>query len=93
MEVPQVGLAHGIVTALFGGFVLWLAWDRFWVLAGAFSGFLLVGPVLSTGLYAVSRALVRGERADFSTVWAVWASLDRRLVQFGILLTALGTGG
>lgn len=92
MEAPQVGLAHGAAAALFGGFALWLAWDRFWVLAGAFSGFLLVGPLLATGLYAVSRALVRGERADFSTVWAVWASLDRRLVQFGILLTVLGTG-
>lgn len=92
MEVPQVGLAHGAVMAIFGGLMLWLAWDRFWVLAGAFSGFLLVGPLLSTGLYAVSRALLRDERADFSTVWKVWASLDRRLVHFGILLTALGTG-
>ncbi len=92
MEAPQIGLLHGMAAAAFGGLVLWLAWDRFWVLAGAFSGFLLVGPLLSTGLYAVSRALQRGEPAEFSTVWAVWASLDRRLVQFGLLLTALGTG-
>ncbi|MDE2075491.1 MAG: DUF2189 domain-containing protein [Burkholderiales bacterium] len=92
MEVPQVGLAHGVVTAAFGGVMLWLAWDRFWVLAGAFSGLLLVGPLLSTGLYAVSRALLRGEPADFRAVWAVWASLDRRLVQFGLLLMVLGSG-
>ena len=77
---------------LFGALLLWQAWDRFWVLAGAFSGFLLVAPILSTGLYAVSRALLRGERASFATVWQVWASLDARLVRFGLLLTALGTG-
>ncbi len=92
MDAPLVGLAHGAFMGLFGGLLLAVAWDQFWVLAGAFSGFLLVAPILSTGLYAVSRALARGEPADFGTVQRVWASLDRRLVQFGILPTALGTG-
>lgn len=92
MAAPNVGLLHGVVTGAFGGLMLLLAWDRFWVLAGALSGFLMVAPIVATGLYAVSRALLRGERADFAAVWAVWASLDRRLVKFGLLLTALGTG-
>jgi len=59
---PGVGLAHGAVMGVFGALMLALAWDRFWVLAGALSGFLLVAPILSTGLYAVSRALLRGSR-------------------------------
>jgi len=92
MNAPVVGLAHGTVMGVFGGLLLLLAWDRFWVLAGALSGFLMVAPILSTGLYAVSRALLRGEPAGFEAVWKVWASLDRRLIKFGILLTALGTG-
>jgi len=92
MASPWVGISHGLVMGIFGGLLLWQAWDRFWVLAGAFSGFLLVAPVLSTGLYAVSRALLRGERASFATVWQVWSSLDSRLVRFGLLLMALGTG-
>lgn len=91
MDAPLVGLAHGALMGVFGGILLYFAWSSFWVLAGAFSGFLLVAPILSTGLYAVSRALLRDEPADFSTVVKVWASLDRRLVQFGILLTAMGT--
>lgn len=92
MDAPLVGLAHGVVMGAFGGLMLMLAWDRFWILAGAMSGFLMVAPILTTGLYAVSRALLRNEPAGFEAVWAVWASMDRRLVKFGILLTALGTG-
>lgn len=92
MEAPLVGLLHGLVAGVFGGLLLLVAWDRFWVLAGALSGFLMVAPILSTGLYAVSRALLRGESGGFAAVWSVWASLDRRLVKFGLLLTALGTG-
>lgn len=92
MDAPLVGLLHGLVMGAFGGLVLFLAWDRFWVLAGALSGFLMVAPILSTGLYAVSRALLRGEPADMRAVWSVWSSLDSRLIRFGVLLTALGTG-
>lgn len=92
MDAPLVGLLHGLVMGAFGGALLFLAWDRFWILAGALSGFLMVAPILSTGMYAVSRALLRGEDAGLATVWAVWASMDRRLIKFGILLTALGTG-
>lgn len=92
MEAPEIGLVHGLVMGAFGGLLLMVAWDHFWVLAGAMSGFLMVAPILSTGLYAVSRALLRGEPANFGTVWAVWASMDRRLIKFGLLLTALGTG-
>lgn len=89
---PTVGLCHGLLMGAFGGLMLWQAWDRFWVLAGAFSGFLLVAPILSTGLYAVSRALLRGEPAGFAAVWKVWSSLDGRLMRLGLLLMALGTG-
>lgn len=92
MDAPMVGLTHGVLMGAFGGLMLMLAWDRFWILAGAMSGFLMVAPILSTGLYAVSRALLRNEPAGFEAVWAVWSSMDRRLVKFGILLTALGTG-
>jgi uncharacterized membrane protein len=92
MDAPLVGLVHGAAMGAFGGLLMFLAWDRFWVLAGALSAFLMVAPILSTGLYAVSRALLRDEPVGFHTVWQVWASLDGRLVKFGLLLTALGTG-
>jgi uncharacterized membrane protein len=91
-HTPGTSFAHGVALALFGWILLLLARDRFWALAGALSGFLLIAPVLATGLYAISRALERGESAGSATVIAVWRSLDRRLVVFGLLLAAAGTG-
>lgn len=89
---PGPGLVHGAALALFGAVLFVAARDHFWLLAGAFSGFLLVAPVLATGLYAISRALERGERADLRTALRCWRPRDHRLVVFGLLLAAAGTG-
>jgi len=91
MRCPLPGLLHGLALALFGALMLWLAHDRFWLLAGAFSGFLLVGPVLATGLYAVSQALERGQAADLALALSSWKP-ERRMVMFGVLLALAGTG-
>lgn len=89
---PLPGLAHGVLLAAFGALLLWAARDRFWLLAGAFSGFLIVAPVLATGLYAVSRARRSGRKVGLAEVLALWASGDGRLVRFGLLLGLAGTG-
>ena len=84
MRCPLPGLLHGLAAALVGGVLIGLAHDRFWLLSGAFTGFLLVAPLLATGLYAVSRALERGERADLACApsrccgrWAGWHAAGR----------------
>ena len=59
------------VTA-FGLLLLLLAHRHFWLLAGAFSGFLFIGPLAATGLYAVSRALEQGQRPTLGTALAAW---------------------
>ncbi len=92
MRCPLPGLLHGLAAAVFGSLLLVLTHDRFWLLAGTFSGFLLVAPLLATGLYAVSRALERGERADMATALTAWRPRDSRLVRFGLLLALAGTG-
>lgn len=89
---PWPGLLHGGLLALFGALLAWVARDQFWWLAGAFSGFLIVAPVLATGLYAVSRALEQGRVLTLAEVWRLWWQRDRRLVQFGLLLGLAGTG-
>ena len=98
-RAPAPGLSHGLTLALFGAVLFTLAHRHFWLLAGAFSGFLLVSPVLATGLYAVSRALERNEtpgtRALMGVAVRAWwprGATARRLMGFGALLALAGTG-
>jgi len=99
---PAVSLLHGVLMAVFGGLLLWLLDNRFWLMAGAFSGFLLVAPILATGLYALSRALEQGRPAGMGTVLHTWLNwqggrirpwglMHGRLLRFGVLLAASGT--
>lgn len=90
-HVPLPGLIHGLCVFLFGHLLLALAGSQFWWLAGAFSGLLLVAPVVAAGLYSVSRGLERGDTAGLREVLALWRSLDVRLVGFGLLLGLIGT--
>jgi uncharacterized membrane protein len=92
MRCPLPGLAHGLAAAVFGVLLLVLVHDRFWLLAGSFSGFLLVAPLLTTGLYAVSRALEAGQPGTMATALTAWKPQDHRLVVFGVLLALAGTG-
>lgn len=92
MHNPAPGLVHGLAAAAFGALLLALVEQRFWLIAGAFSGFLLVAPIVATGLYAVSRELQRGRRLSVAESLAVWKPRDGRLVLFGVLLAFAGTG-
>ena len=98
-----ISFAHGLVLALFGLGILALAQDRFWLMAGALSGCLVVAPGLATRLYALSRALERGEPANVGLVLKTWLNWQNShfnkwgndywcLVQFGALLALAGTG-
>ena len=98
-----ISFAHGLALSLIGLVILTLAHDRFWLLAGALSGFLVVAPVLATSLYALSRALERKEKADIHVVLKTWLNWQNNhfnnwgndywcLVQFGALLALAGTG-
>ncbi len=89
---PLPGLLNGLGMAAFGLLLLALARDRFWWLAGAFSGFLIVAPILASGLYEISRARAQGRQAGLREVWQLWRTRDGRLVRFGLLLALAGTG-
>jgi len=99
---PWLSLAHGLVIAMGGGLITWLAHDRFWLLASAVSGFLVVAPVLATSLYAMSRAIERNETVNLRLLfktWTQWQTLQNNepvsywcLVRFGLLLALAGTG-
>ncbi len=97
-----LSLAHGVALATFGALLLLVAHDRFWLLAGAFSGFLVIAPVLATSLYAMSRALERKEPVNLQLITKTWTRWQYSrfvvrggywcLVRFGLLLALAGTG-
>ena len=95
--------AHGLAMTLAGAAILLVTLDRFWLMAGALSGFLVVAPVLATSLYALSRALERGEKANLNLVVSTWLNWQKdrsskwgndywAMIQFGVLLALAGTG-
>jgi len=98
-----ISIAHGLIMAAGGAGIIAFAHHRFWLLAGALSGFMVIAPVLATSLYALSRALERGEKADFSVVLKTWLNWQNShfnkwgndywcMVQFGALLALAATG-
>lgn len=103
VQLRWVSLAHGLVLALGGGLIALIAYDRFWLLAGAMSGFLFIAPVLAASLYALSRDLEKKQTIGWITIWHTWtrwqlSHRDKRsndywcMVQFGLLLAIAATG-
>ena len=97
-----LSLAHGALLAVVGLALMVLGYRHFWLLAGAFSGFLVVAPVLATSLYAMSRAIEHGGTIGWQLLRDTWLSWQQSrfvesggywcLVRFGLLLALAGTG-
>jgi uncharacterized membrane protein len=98
-----VSVAHGLAMTLVGAVIVLVAHQRFWLLAGAISGFLVVAPVLATSLYALSRAIERHEKPNMDVVLKTWLNWQHShfnkwgndywcMVQFGALLALAATG-
>jgi uncharacterized membrane protein len=90
-RTPWPSLFHGLLVAA-GGLAMLAVSRGHWSLAsGAFSGFVLVGPILATGLYELSRLLARGEQPTIKDAITAWRRGTRPLVWLGLLLGAAGT--
>ena len=98
-----VSVLHGVALTVGGFVIVAIAQHRFWLLAGALSGFMVMAPVLATSLYALSRALDRGEKANYGVVLKTWFNWQNShlnkwgndywcMVQFGSLLALAATG-
>jgi uncharacterized membrane protein len=101
-RAPVLSIMHGLILAATGGFIALLAHDQFWLLVGYLSGFMVVAPVLATSLYAMSRAMERGEIVNFDLLVQTWTQWQLRLshqpdsywslIRFGLLLGLAATG-
>jgi uncharacterized membrane protein len=88
---PGVSLLHGLIVAV-GGWAI-AALTLVWIplLPGAFSGFVLVAPILATGLYEMSRCRERGKPGDMVCAIDAWRRGTRPLVWLGLGLALAGT--
>jgi uncharacterized membrane protein len=91
MRTPWASILHGIVVAAGGAAIFFAGLEHWYLLPGAFSGFVLVGPILATGLYEQSRLLSRGKQPTFADAVHAWQRGTRPLVWLGLLLAVAGT--
>src|SRR5512134_415334 len=90
-RAPLASGLHGLLVVLAGVAILEITLHFWHLLAGAFSGFVLVAPIFATGVYELSRRMERGEPAGLGHVFAAWRRGTRPLVWMGLLLMLLGT--
>src|SRR5215475_6187692 len=64
-EIGKAGLAHGALIALLGAVLLMLGSTHLYLTAAAVTGYLLVGPVMTTGPCELARRREARERLGF----------------------------
>jgi uncharacterized membrane protein len=90
VRAPLAGIVHGLFVALGGWIVIVLSHSYWWLAPGAFTAFVIVGPIIATGLYEISRLLARGEHPDLASAIAAWRRGTRPLVAMGLTLALAG---
>ncbi len=84
-------LIHGLIVTVFSLFIVNLL-VVFWpLLPGAISGFVVVGPILATGLYAISRRIEMARPTGFEDAINAWRRGTPCLYRFGFLLIVGGS--
>lgn len=83
-------LLHGIIVFIASIGIVFIALLYWPLLPGAVSGFVLVGPILATGLYALSQRLEQGQEPRLQDAVLAWQHGSKCLFRFGTLLVLLG---
>lgn len=90
-HMPVEGALHGLMASVFGLIMVLLARHHFYLLSGALSGFLLVAPIIATGLYELSRRRAAGLPIGLEFAFAAWPRGGRELGTIGLMLMVIGT--
>lgn len=88
---PAASLFYGVVIALFGVAILYATLHLPYLFTAAVSGFLLVAPVLATGVYELSRRYETNEPVRLAdSMWA-WRRNTPPMLGLGIVAMLAGT--
>jgi uncharacterized membrane protein len=85
----SASLVHGALIVLLGGVLLILGDTHPYFLVAAVSGYLLIGPIMTTGACELSRRRAAGEPLGFDESLHSVTRNAKALIQFGAVLTAL----
>lgn len=85
-HIGSAGLAHGALIAILGGVLLMLGSTHLYLTAAAVTGYLLVGPVMTTGLCELARRRAAREPLGFDESLQGLTRNPEGLMHFGGVL-------
>ena len=88
-HVGRAGLAHGALIAVLGAVLLMLGTSHLYLTAAAVTGYLLVGPVMTTGLCELARRRAAKEPLGFDQSLAGLTRNPDGLAHFGGVLALI----
>lgn len=88
-HIGGASLAHGLLITVLGAVLLILGSTHTIFIAAAVTGYLLVGPIMTTGVCELSRRRAAGEPNGFDPSLQAFARNPRALAQFGAILAAI----
>jgi uncharacterized membrane protein len=88
-HIGRAGLAHGVLIAILGAVLLTLGSSHMYLIAAAVTGYLLVGPVMTTGLCELARRREAREPIGFDESLQALTRNPDALVQFGGILALI----
>jgi len=89
VKIGSAGLAHGALIAILGAVLLMLGSTHLYLTAAAVSGYLLVGPIMTTGLCELARRREAGESQSFDDSLQAITRNPEGLMHFGAVLALI----
>jgi uncharacterized membrane protein len=88
-QIGKPGLAHGVLIAILGGVLLMLGSTHFYMVAAAITGYLLVGPIMTTGACELARRRAAGDSTGFDESLQGLSRNPDGLTHFGEVLAVV----
>jgi uncharacterized membrane protein len=86
---PSASLAYGFLVSAMGALIL-AFWSHPFFVAASVTGFLLVGPLLTTGLCELSRLRANGDKTGFEVSLSALGRNRDALLRFAVGLLVIG---